>query len=504
VAVKRIPIGAHQAAAARAEREALAAARLSHPAVVALYEAGRDEDAVYLVSELVRGPTLRELLEEEALSDRDVVEIGLALCDALTHAHARGIVHRDVKPGNILVPESAREGVAAKLTDFGIARMAGDDALTATGDVVGTLAYMAPEQAEGRGVTAASDLYSLGLVLYECFAGVNPVRADNAAATARRVGTRLPPLRRLRRDLPRGLGAAIDAAVLPDPALRGSVDGLRAALRSAEVSDEPEWAARRARPPRAPTEPEGRDTHAQAQAWRWGARVRVGLPARLVGAALTAGLVALVLALPGGPQVDPLSAAAASAAAVALLPRLGWIAVAILGVATAGGSAVALLAAAAFAVPPLAPRSPAWWSAPGIAVGLGFAGAPAAFATVAGQARDPLTRAAVGALGAWWLVAAEALTGRRLLTGGVGETLGEAVRSGALAIAPVWAVAAAVLPWVVRGRNAALDLVGACAWAAAVALATRAVAPAEPRGLLAGAALGALGAVLASALRPRA
>ena len=214
VAVKRIPVlGA--AAAARAEKEALAAARLSHPAVVSLYEAGRDDGAVYLVSELVQGHTLGELLRDGALSDRDVLLIGMAMCDALAHAHSRGVIHRDVKPGNVLVPESGAEGVVAKLTDFGIARIAGDDALTATGDVVGTLAYMAPEQAEGRGATAASDLYSLGLVLYEALCGVNPVRGANAAATARSVGMRLPPLQRMRRDLPRGLCAALDAPWWP-------------------------------------------------------------------------------------------------------------------------------------------------------------------------------------------------------------------------------------------------------------------------------------------------
>src|SRR5205085_5836390 len=132
------------------------------------------------------------LITEGALSDRDVLLIGMALCDALAHAHSRGVVHRDVKPGNVLVPETPDDGVVAKLTDFGIARINGDEALTATGDVVGTLAYMAPEQAEGKGATAASDLYALSLVLYEALSGVNPIRQANAAATARRVGMRLP------------------------------------------------------------------------------------------------------------------------------------------------------------------------------------------------------------------------------------------------------------------------------------------------------------------------
>src|SRR3954464_7806613 len=217
VAVKRVLIGDGDEAE-RARREAQVAARLSHPGIVALYEAGTDDAACYLVSELVRGETLGVLEAEGALSDRDVVEIGLALCDALSHAHARGVVHRDVKPGNVIVPEAPEDGgSAAKLTDFGIARVVGDDALTRTGDVLGTLAYMAPEQAEGRGATRASDLYALGIVLYEALAGVNPVRGASPAETARRVGTPLPALGRMRRDLPRELCEAIDQAVEIEP-----------------------------------------------------------------------------------------------------------------------------------------------------------------------------------------------------------------------------------------------------------------------------------------------
>ncbi|MDX6681782.1 MAG: eukaryotic-like serine/threonine-protein kinase, partial [Solirubrobacteraceae bacterium] len=148
VAVKRIAIELDPDA--RGEREALAAARLSHPGIVALYESGRDEDAVYLVSELVRGRTLAQLIAAGDLSDRDVVRIGVTLCDALEHAHARGVIHRDVKPSNVICPESPEDGAGvAKLTDFGIARMADGDVLTRTGDVIGTLAYMAPEQARG-------------------------------------------------------------------------------------------------------------------------------------------------------------------------------------------------------------------------------------------------------------------------------------------------------------------------------------------------------------------
>jgi tRNA A-37 threonylcarbamoyl transferase component Bud32 len=523
VAIKRIPIA--NGAGARAEREALAAARLSHPAIVALYEAGRDDESVYLVSELVRGATLADLLEEGALSDRDVLLIGAALCDALSHAHARGVVHRDVKPGNVLVPEAHSDGGVAKLTDFGIARMAGDDALTATGDVVGTLAYMAPEHAEGRGATAASDLYALGLVLYEALAGVNPIRRGNAAATARRVGTRLPPLRRMRRDLPRALCAALDAAVAPDPAMRGSVASLRGALAAAlpEVDDEPGavdgpwgvgWSTRDLSDRRSRHDDHGDHGDDQTAADHLpllpNPVVRVGVAGRLLSAALTAALVPFVLSLADTrPPVEPLAAAAIAATLVAQLPRVGWIALAgvVSGWLASSNSHVALLVGAgALAVPLLAPRAPAWWSAPGAAVGLGFAMMAGAFPAVAGQARGVFTRAALGALGYWWLALAEALLHRRLLAGPTRASLAAIVQGGALGIAAVWAIAAALLPLLVRGRSAAWDLLAACAWAAGLALGTSAVAEAagagEPRGLLGAAALGALLAVLARALRP--
>src|SRR5919199_3008884 len=113
-----------------------------------------------------------------------------------------------------MAPEEPAGG-AAKLTDFGVAHLAGDEPLTRTGDVVGTLAYMAPEQAAGRRVDERADLYSLALVLYEGLAGANPVRAGSPAATARRVGTVLPPLRRARPDLPGDLCAAVDRALRP-------------------------------------------------------------------------------------------------------------------------------------------------------------------------------------------------------------------------------------------------------------------------------------------------
>src|SRR5213076_39203 len=122
--------------------------------------------------------------------DRDVARIGAELCDGLTHAHQRGVVHRDVKPQNVMVVAEPAAGAGfAKLADFGVAHLAGDEPLTRTGDVVGTLAYMAPEQAEGARVTWEADVYSLALTLYEAWTGVNPVRAASPMGTARRLGT---------------------------------------------------------------------------------------------------------------------------------------------------------------------------------------------------------------------------------------------------------------------------------------------------------------------------
>src|SRR5919199_1614737 len=313
VAVKRIET--HNAAAGtRAQREAKAAARLAHPGIVGLYESGRDEGAVYLVSELVRGRTLGELMDDGALSDRDVLAIGIALCDALAHAHGRGVVHRDVKPGNVMVPDEPHDGAGvAKLTDFGVARIAGDDVLTRTGDVVGTLAYMAPEQAEGREAGAEADLYALALVLYEALAGVNPVRARGAASTARRVGARLPPLGRLRRDLPLDLCAAIDRALLPRPEQRGTVGELRAALATAL----PDAAEEEGTIEGGPLEGLG-ETAVPKPRTRPRARLVAGAAA---GALATAALAWL------GPEapLPPPVAGGVAAVVVAGLPRAGWL-----------------------------------------------------------------------------------------------------------------------------------------------------------------------------------
>jgi serine/threonine protein kinase len=228
VAVKAIDTGG--AEEGRAMREAQAAARLNHSGIVTLYEIGEEDGNALLVTELVDGDTLARRSREGTLSDREIGEIGADLCEALDHAHSRGVVHRDVKPENVVVTESG--DLHAKLMDFGVARVAGAAGLTAAGDVVGTLAYMAPEQAEGRGAGPEADVYALALTLYECWGGVNPNRRSNPAATARAIGARPRPLRRIRPDLPRELTTTIDAALQPRRSSRPTLEELGSSIES--------------------------------------------------------------------------------------------------------------------------------------------------------------------------------------------------------------------------------------------------------------------------------
>jgi eukaryotic-like serine/threonine-protein kinase len=174
---------------ARFRREAQAAARLNHPNVVAVYDSGADGDLHFIVMEYVSGPTLSDVLRREhAMPIGRVIEIGTAVCRALSFAHKEGLVHRDVKPGNIMVTEQDE----VKLTDFGIARATTADTLTQTARVLGTAAYLSPEQARGDRVDVRSDLYSLGCVLYEMVAARPPFIDDSPIAIAYKHQTEEP------------------------------------------------------------------------------------------------------------------------------------------------------------------------------------------------------------------------------------------------------------------------------------------------------------------------
>ncbi len=521
VAVKVVPRGDGPP---RAEREAVAAARLNHPGIVSLYEAGADETAHYLVSELVDGVTLGEAEARGALSDRDVLRIGAALCDALEHAHAAGVVHRDIKPGNVIIPaRPASEAGVAKLTDFGVAHLAGEDALTHTGDVVGTLAYMAPEQAEGAPVGPAADLYALALVLYEALAGINPVRAAAPAATARRVAAGVPSLGRVRRDLDPGVVAALDRALRRRPDERGDVSDLREALQAAT----PEADAGEGRTLILP-EPAIAEAGDAPASWRH------RLAQRTVAGVAAAAVAAAADAAPHAPPVDPLLAAAAVGAAVALLPRVAWLASAVAAVAwlAAGpphepGTAL-MVAAGLAACPLLLPRAGWLWSLPAAAPALAAAGLAGMWPALAALVSGAWRRAALAALGGWWIVLAEPLAGRDLFLGraaGTGapaawaDSPSEAVRdalvplagSGALVMLALWAAAAVALPHALRGRSPLAVTLGALAWAVALVVGTGlvagalrgAVAHSDARGALTGALAGAALAAGLSLLRTR-
>jgi hypothetical protein len=554
VAVKIVP--RERVVGGRFEREARAAARLAHPGIVTLYEAGADDEGAYLVSELVRGKTLAGLLDEGRLSDRDVVAIGIALCDALGHAHAQGVIHRDVKPSNVLVPDQpSTPAQLAKLTDFGVARVLGGDSLTYTGDVLGTAAYMAPEQAEGLEAGAPADLFSLALVLYEGLTGVNPVRTGTAAQRARRLGAHLPPLRRQRRDLPRELGQGIDLALRPRARERGTIEHLRSSLVASmpAVADEPGvvtgvWRApseHRAESvpattfadpsPLTPVEASPPDSEGPAHApmsppgEAAPAHAPIPLPARAVAALCTAGLTAWLAAHLFHPApVPPASAALVAGIVVGVFPRLGWLALVVASVAGLtiqhqAGSALMLAIAAL--VPLLVLPFSGWaWSASAFAPGLGVLGLAGAWPALAARLGNPWRRAALGFTGWLWVLAAEALTGSRLYLGSspgspspatwagspqraFHDVLAPMLSTGVLAPALVWAVAAVVLPWLVRGRSPALDVVRAVVWSATLVSATGAVttlaAGTSKYGMPRGAVLGALAAV-AIALVPTA
>ena len=167
----------------RFRREARSVAALSHPNIATVFDYGEDDNGHFIVMEYVRGRDLARVLREEGpLEEERAAFIAAQVCDALSRAHESGVVHRDIKPANIMVGEDDQ----VKVTDFGIARAAGAATLTATGSVLGTVQYISPEQASGKDVGPASDLYSLGIVLYEMLTGSLPFAGDAPIAVAMR------------------------------------------------------------------------------------------------------------------------------------------------------------------------------------------------------------------------------------------------------------------------------------------------------------------------------
>ena len=226
VALKIVP--RQGKAASRAEREAEAAARLRHPACQRAYGFGRDSRHVYIAYEYVPGRTFREALRSGELDDATAIGAAVQVLAGLAHAHERGIVHRDVKPSNVLLAEG--DDVSVRILDFGLAQIREAETLTAQGDVPGTLAYIAPERLAGDETTAAADVWALGVMLWEALAGRHPFWRSSLLETARAIEVGAPPLASLRPDLPSSLLNAVDRALDLDPERRPSAAALAARL----------------------------------------------------------------------------------------------------------------------------------------------------------------------------------------------------------------------------------------------------------------------------------
>ena len=218
-------------AAPRAEREAEAATTLRHPHCLRAYGLETDDKHLYIPYEYVPGDTLRQALRTHQLGDEGAVEAAAQVLEGLAFAHARGIVHRDVKPSNVLLAQDDR--VSVRLFDFGLALMADADTLTAVGDVPGTLAYISPERLHGQEAGPAADVWAVGVLLWEALAGHHPFWRTSPLETGEEIKTGAPSIREARPDLPDGLIAAVDAALSVDPELRPPAPTLAVDLRDA-------------------------------------------------------------------------------------------------------------------------------------------------------------------------------------------------------------------------------------------------------------------------------
>jgi hypothetical protein len=213
----------------RAEREARAAASLRHERCQRILALARDPSHVYIAYEYIPGRTLREAMRAGEIDDRAALQVAAQISDALAHAHGKGIVHRDVKPSNVLLAESDR--IDVRLLDFGLAQMAEFDTLTALGDVPGTLAYISPERLQGLTATSAADVWGVGVLLWEALAGEHPFWGGDLVETSRLIQQGAPGLETLRPDLPQHVLETVASALLVNPQRRPSADRLAAQLR---------------------------------------------------------------------------------------------------------------------------------------------------------------------------------------------------------------------------------------------------------------------------------
>jgi hypothetical protein len=306
-------------AASRAEREVEAAGRLRHRSCLRALSIDRDDEHVYVAYEYVRGHTLRQALVSGALDDAAAVEAAAQILEGLAHAHGRGIVHRDVKPANVMVDED--DDLRIKLLDFGLAQVEEADTLTAHGDVPGTLAYVSPERLDGSSATPAADVWSTGVVLWESLAGRHPFTAASPVETVRRIRDGAEPLGALRPDLPAELCTLVDRMLHPDPRRRPAAKRLPHALRDAF-----ELRSRRPRPAVSLSSLRERAVHAGLSA-AFAAAVLLLLPFFPTGWPLVLGALAGVAALrsPRAGLALALAAPVLPLGNVALGLSLAWI-----------------------------------------------------------------------------------------------------------------------------------------------------------------------------------
>jgi len=223
VAVKLFPAGVGEADESRRQREVQTLAGMNHPGLVTIYDVGQEGSRAYFVMQLVEGDSLAERLRNGALGLGDVVALGAALADALTYVHRHGVVHRDIKPGNVLLDQDGRP----HLSDFGIAVLADATNITATGMVIGTASYLSPEQVRGQPVGPGSDVYALGLVLLECITASREYPGNALEAAVARLHR--PP--DVPTDLPPPLADLIVAMTYDEPADRPTTDQVAGELR---------------------------------------------------------------------------------------------------------------------------------------------------------------------------------------------------------------------------------------------------------------------------------
>ena len=199
----------------RFQREALAASSLSHPNIVEMYDVGEDNGNYYIVMEYIEGKTLKQLLKKRGhLTVGEAVDIMLQITDGMVHAHDSYIIHRDLKPQNIMIQEDGQ----IKITDFGIAMALNSTQLTQTNSVMGSVHYLPPEQASGKGSTIKSDIYSMGILFYELLTGVLPFKGDNAVEIAlKQMKEAIPSVRKQNPNIPQSVENIIIRATAKNP-----------------------------------------------------------------------------------------------------------------------------------------------------------------------------------------------------------------------------------------------------------------------------------------------